>query len=50
MSEIFSQEDQKDRRASKVEHWGFALPPASLMPSCAPQARRTIKPSDLLIF
>jgi len=39
--EIFSQEGQKDTRASKGESLGFALPP----PLDALKVRRTIKSS-----
>jgi hypothetical protein len=46
--EIFSQEDQKNRRSSK--DLGFALPPSGWSLGCAPKARRTTKPSVLLIF
>jgi len=47
LHEIFSQEDQKDRRRA-IGVRAAAGAPHFL--DCAPQARRTIKPSDLLIF
>jgi hypothetical protein len=50
--EIFSQEDRKRRKSEQKRALGFALPPAGLLPSRAPKARRTKKfsPSDLPIF
>jgi hypothetical protein len=42
----FSQEDQKDRRRKL----GVRAAAAGLLLRCAPQARRAIQPSVLLIF
>jgi len=48
--EIFSQEGQKGRRASK-EILGFALPPVTVLLRCAPKAANPkFSPSDLLTF